>query len=307
MIHPRASVIIPSYNGKDKLIHLLQSLENQTIQDIEIIVIIDGSTDGTLQHIKSVGWMLPGLKLIEQQNRGRAGARNRGAQEATSDLLIFFDDDMILDAHCIEKHIEANASVFNTIFMGQVIEPCTPSDPEIRQYKNYLNISWAKVLAPYKNAVIPRQHTILSAQNMSVSTSVFAALHGFDEWLKDIEDYDLALRAKQKAISIFYLDSALAVHADFFNFQKYAERSKNYLTNRRLAATLKPELYANDPVLMHKDSIIQKAVYSFFKFKCWIYLLDNFNILRFILPEKMRYALYGIILTAHVKNSNSLK
>ena len=299
---PQASVIIPTYNGKDKLMVLLQSLEKQTYTAFEVVVIIDGSTDDTLQKIESKRWNLNDLKLIEQKNTGRAGARNTGAHNAQSPILIFFDDDMIADPTCIEKHVEAHKTITNVIIMGQVIEPSKKSDPEIRKYKDFLNQSWASVLNPYALKEIPSHLTILSAQNMSISSTLFQTLGGFNETLKDIEDYDLALRAKTKNIAVYYLNTAIAVHNDFFNFKKYAGRSKAYFRNRLLAARLNAALYANDPILTHKHSRILQAVYSIFRYSFWLSVLDSFNIFTVFLPKKLRYKLYGIIITAYVHN-----
>lgn len=304
----RASVIIPSYNGKDKLTNLLQSLEKQSVSDIEIIVVIDGSTDGTLQWIQSRNWNLNALRLIEQNNKGRAAARNTGAKEATANLLIFFDDDMIVEASCIQKHITFHSAKHtDCISMGLVTEPAAKDDIEIIQYKDYLNTLWNTSLMQYSQTELPEDLIILSAANFSISKNIFFELRGFDEILKDIEDYDFALRAKLAGIKTCFLNDAVAVHNDSFTFKKYADRSISYLKNRKLAATIKPDLYAKDPILTHKDSTVQKVVYSFFKFPFWIYMLDRLNIMPFILPKRIRYTLYGIVLTGYIKNQYLLK
>jgi glycosyltransferase involved in cell wall biosynthesis len=297
----QASVIIPSFNGKDKVIGLLKSIEKQTVTNVEVLVVIDGSTDGSADALRSTDWKLQ-LRLIEQENKGRAGARNTGAGEAQSELLIFFDDDLMLDPACIEKHISANDLSVKRIVMGQVIEPSSAADTEIKKYKDYLNQSWATVLDPYKQKIFPENLTVLSAQNVSITKSIFNTLEGFDSTLKDIEDYDLALRARSKNIPVFYLDTAIAIHVDFFSFYKYALRSKEYFKNRRLAARFNPELYASDKILTHKNSLLQKGVYRILRFPFWLHILDSANIFRFLLPRQVRYKLYGIIITAFAHN-----
>jgi GT2 family glycosyltransferase len=302
MTAPQASVIVPSYNGKDKVIRLLNSLQLQTCLSFEVVIVLDGSTDGSAEAIKSHDWKFFPLRLIEQENKGRAGARNAGANTAQTDLLIFFDDDMILDTTCVEKHIGLHDCKLRCIVMGQVIEPSSETDNEIKKYKNYLNQCWAKVLEPYKQNYFPENLPLLSAQNFSVSKSIFNELHGFDSTLKDVEDYDLALRARSNNIPIYYLDTAVALHADFFSFYKYALRSKDYLKNRRLAARSNPELYSSDKILTHKNSLLQKKVYRLLRFPFWLKLLDSFNVFRIILPRRLRYKLYGVIITAFVHN-----
>jgi glycosyltransferase involved in cell wall biosynthesis len=69
------SIIIPTFNGKNKLEKLLRSLELQSNKNFEIIIVVDGSTDGTI-GLKANNWDL-NIKWIEETNNGRAGARNR--------------------------------------------------------------------------------------------------------------------------------------------------------------------------------------------------------------------------------------
>lgn len=297
-----ASIIVPSYNGKDKVIKLLKSLEQQTCLTFEVVVVVDGSTDGTAKALKVLDWKLPSLRVIETQNNGRAGARNTGAQEAKYNVLIFFDDDMFIDATCVEQHLLANTFQSKRIVMGQVIEPSSSADNEIKKYKDYLNKSWSKKIDLYKQQNLPTDVTFLSAQNFSISKNLFTELEGFNQNLKDVEDYDLALRAKSKHIPVYYLDTALAIHCDYFSFHKYALRSKDYLKNRMLAAKLNPALYSKDPILTHKNSTIQKIVYPFLKHTFWLTLFDSFNIFTYILPKNLRYKLYGVVITAHIQS-----
>jgi glycosyltransferase involved in cell wall biosynthesis len=302
MTAPLVSVIVPTYNGKEKVITLLHALEKQHVSMFEVLVVIDGSSDNTLQEIESQSWNLHALKLIEQENKGRAGARNTGAAAAASQQLLFFDDDMLPDADCIGHHVAFYKEHATAVAMGRINEPATATDPEIKKYKDYLNTLWSSSLKPYNQQALPKNKTALSAANFSISKQLYASMGGFDEALKDIEDYDFALRIKTKDILVYYLDNAVAIHNDSFTFRKYAQRSKAYLKNRLLAASLKPELYANDPILSHKKSVTQRLVYAIFRYPFWLTMLDSFNICRIFLPEKLRYKLYGVIITAYVHN-----
>ena len=68
MISPQLSIIVPSYNGKDKVIRLLHALEQQTFLSFEVVVVLDGSTDGTAEALNSKPWNIFPLKIIEQKN-----------------------------------------------------------------------------------------------------------------------------------------------------------------------------------------------------------------------------------------------
>ena len=301
MTPPQVSIIVPSYNGKAKVIRLLHSLEQQTFLAFEVIVILDGSTDGTAKAINSTEWNIFPLKIIEQKNNGRASARNMGVTFATTELLIFFDDDMVPEVSCIQKFLSFNPLHKNTIALGQIIETASKEDTEIKKYKDYLNTSWNNNLSAYRDNIIPNNIVVLAAANFSISTFLFNKLNGFDELLEDIEDYDFALRAKVEKIETFYLDTAIALHQDHFTFRKYAERSKAYLKNRIFAVSLKPELYSKDPILKHKHNVLQKCIYFFMKYSFWLTLFDT-NLLAHILPKKLRYKLYGIAITAFIHN-----
>jgi len=87
---PRVSVIIPAYNAERYLGEALDSVMAQTWRDIEVVVVDDGSTDGTQEIVRGYG---PPVRLLEQANAGPAAARNRGVREAEGELVAFLDSD----------------------------------------------------------------------------------------------------------------------------------------------------------------------------------------------------------------------
>lgn len=107
------SVIIPVYNGEKVIKRCLDSIVSQSYKDIEIIVVDDGSVDGTEEAVKNFGG--DKIKYIKQQNRGQGIARNTGISAASGEFLAFVDaDDTICDdmLECMEKAIsESGADV----------------------------------------------------------------------------------------------------------------------------------------------------------------------------------------------------
>src|SRR5688572_25071133 len=87
---PRVAVIIPSYNCQRYIAYTIDSVLNQTLNDLELIVVDDGSTDRTQEIIASYG---SPVRLIAQANAGVCAARNRGIREATSDFICLLDHD----------------------------------------------------------------------------------------------------------------------------------------------------------------------------------------------------------------------
>lgn len=89
---PRVSVIIPTYNCREYISEAIESVFQQTFTDYEIIVVDDGSTDGTESKVAEY---LDRVILLRQENRGPAVARNRGIRAARGELIAFLDGDDI--------------------------------------------------------------------------------------------------------------------------------------------------------------------------------------------------------------------
>lgn len=96
---------MPTYNKAEYLKLTLASFASQSVQDFEIIIIDDGSTDDTKQVIDNYKNLL-NIQYVFQQNKGRSRARNTGLQLAEGDIIIFNDDDRIVPPDYIATHID---------------------------------------------------------------------------------------------------------------------------------------------------------------------------------------------------------
>lgn len=92
------SVVIPTYQQGSTLAETIQSVLNQSRKPDEIIVVIDGSKDGSLSIAESYP-----IKVIEQVNKGLSSARNTGIMNATSEWILFLDSDDVLKPNCLER------------------------------------------------------------------------------------------------------------------------------------------------------------------------------------------------------------
>lgn len=95
---PPLSVILPVYNCEKYVRECLESLQSQTLEGIEVIVVNDGSTDSTSSICRSYRERWPGLRLIEKQNGGLGSARNAGLSVATGEYVGFVDSDDWVEA-----------------------------------------------------------------------------------------------------------------------------------------------------------------------------------------------------------------
>ena len=102
----KVSVVIPCYNVENYLEKCLDSIINQTLKEIEIIVVNDGSTDSTLKILKEYLKKDDRIILIDQKNSGLATSRNNGTDKATGKYIYYIDSDDYLDLTALEELYE---------------------------------------------------------------------------------------------------------------------------------------------------------------------------------------------------------
>ena len=100
---PKVSVIVPVYNVEKYLRQCLDSLVNQTLTDIEIICINDGSTDGSLAILEDYASKDKRIRLISQENQGQGVARNRGIELSSGEYIGFVDPDDWVELNTYEE------------------------------------------------------------------------------------------------------------------------------------------------------------------------------------------------------------
>ena len=93
---PEFSIVVPAFNAEQTVTGAIESVREQTRADWELIVVDDGSADATRAAADAIAATDARVRVVSQANAGSAAARNRGAAEGRSELLVFFDAD---DAH----------------------------------------------------------------------------------------------------------------------------------------------------------------------------------------------------------------
>lgn len=187
----KISVIIPAYNREHTIIKAIKSVLNQTYSIDEVIVVDDCSTDGTGNKVKSVDdervryFALP-------NNLGAGGARNYGVKKARNDIIAFHDSD---DAWLPDK-IEKQMVLLET---GEY-------DLVYGAYRMHLPYNILHIV-PEMNSNLKLQGDIfkdlllgntIGAPTILMKKQVFEEIGGFDETMRSLEDWDLAIRVAKR-------------------------------------------------------------------------------------------------------------
>lgn len=129
-MRPDVSVIIPVFNTQDYVAQAVESVLDQSLGNVEIIAVDDGSTDGSLDVLKSFG---DRIRIITKPNTGQADARNMALEVASGEFVYFMDSDDMIGRdtlkHCVERCREDNLDFvfFDAVSFGADFNPvCSP-------------------------------------------------------------------------------------------------------------------------------------------------------------------------------------
>ena len=215
---PSFSVVIPTFQRRALVRNCVSALcKGEYGGSFEIIVVVDGSTDGTTAALAQLGCSAP-LRVIEQENRGLAQSRNRGAAEATGEILLFLDDDMICQSDLLEQHArsyEVGADAVLGDFPLAV--ECNPE------------FFGGIVAQGQYRAQLPLTPFDVFGGHLSVRRSSFEALGGFDERFTGKgkygnEDIDFGRRLLQR-YRVRHNPKAIAHQTSVVSARKLIERA----------------------------------------------------------------------------------
>lgn len=184
----RVSVIMPAYNVEAFVGDALLSALAQTAGDLEVIVVDDGSTDGTASAVAEIARQDARVRLLQQRNRGLAGARNTALAAARGDMFALLDSDDLWEPEFLAEQLaildrrpDVDIVTGNGLYLGgpadgQPARPYPDSRPE-----------------PDLASIITDERAVFI---MSVfRRRVYDTIGSFDETMRTNEDYDFWLRA----------------------------------------------------------------------------------------------------------------
>lgn len=120
---PKLAVIVPAYNNEEVIRHTLESVAGQSFQDLELIVVNDGSSDQTSQIVKDMAREDPRIRLLDVKNGGPAAARNQGLDLVSPGVewVMFVDSDDALMPEALERLMSKADSQTDLILCGFTI------------------------------------------------------------------------------------------------------------------------------------------------------------------------------------------
>jgi glycosyltransferase involved in cell wall biosynthesis len=185
---PAVSVIMPAYNVAPYVGDAIRSVLAQTFDDLEVVAVDDGSTDGTPREIAVLAETDPRVRLVRQANRGLAGARNTAMRVARGEMFALLDSDDLWEPEFLAEQVgvlaaqpdvdvvTGNGWMFGGARHGELARPCPDSRPD-----------------PDLAAILGDERAVFI---MSVFRRRLYEIVGcFDETLRTNEDYDFWLRA----------------------------------------------------------------------------------------------------------------
>lgn len=209
------SVIVPTYNRRASLSRLLQALGRQTYPAarFEVVVVDDGSTDGTADAVRALDLAYP-LRLLIQENRGPASARNLGVEQADGPVIVFLDDDVEPLPELLAVHGAIHGSRTGQVVVGPMLPPPDwPRPAWIRWEEEKLERQY-QAMKEGRYACTPRQ---FYTGNASLPRSMFLDAGGFNVEFRRAEDVELAWRLAMRGARFRFEPGAQVLH--------YAERS----------------------------------------------------------------------------------
>ena len=219
-----ASVIIPTYNRAEKLRGCLEALSRQTqpAHDFEVIVVVDGSTDETVQMLADLTTPFS-LRVIRQPNSGQPRALNRGVAKAQGRVSIFLDDDIIVVPQFVSEHLRLHGTAGRVVGVGQItLTIPLGADWFARGFAQ----SWRDHYDRFNCGKRQPDWDDCYGGNMSVSRAIFMAVGGNVTDLRRGYDVELAYRLKQYGCSFEYLPKALGNQFESKGFRELSADSE---------------------------------------------------------------------------------
>lgn len=217
MQHPLVSIIIPTFNRLQWISVCLDSIKLQTYPNIETLVIDDGSTDGTVEWLKSQPAYSFARTHIQPKNAGASIARNDGIRLARGELIVFIDSDDAL----LANHIETAVSVFDR-YPNTGLFCCDSTIIGSNGEVLFDGRTWHQIQSQLRNHPLQSGFRSLSDifqfshifPGFTLPKAMFEKIGYFDQSIFPMDDYDLMLRVAGAGHGVYYCHEPLALRRE---------------------------------------------------------------------------------------------
>jgi GT2 family glycosyltransferase len=220
------TIAIASRQRRESLLRLLRALDRQLAtsaearQELRIVVVLDGSTDGSLEAVQSASWSVP-VDVEWQEHSGLAAARNAGLRRAGHGTVLFLDDDLVPASDLVLRHRRALQG-HDGVVVGACLIPASAAAPSVARWFDDLH-EW-RLERPSLD-----QFDKFTSANASGAVATFEAVGGFDESFSDygFEDYELGFRLLDRGVAIRYEPEAVVWHPDVAPLHERIARARS--------------------------------------------------------------------------------
>ncbi len=238
---PTMTVVISTYNRRALVLRLLAALAPQLSGaaggGVDVLVVVDGSTDGTHDAVEHLDYPVP-LRVTTQQNTGLAAARNRGLREARGDVVFFIDDDMVPSDRLVWHHRRAHRRGPARLVAGPCPHPPAGADVALT-IRAYYEERFARLAKAGEISAAPD----FTAANTSGPAGLWRAVGGFEERLQGwgMEDQEICMRLLEAHIPIAFEPKAVAWHHQTRTVGQFCAETRNHGRNLVRVASLHPD------------------------------------------------------------------
>lgn len=257
---PMVSVVIPTFHRPVVLERTLSSIARVTYPGpFEVLVIDDGPSESTKQVVQRMQANFPvsTVQYVAQQNAGAARARNRGAQEARGDVLIFLDDDMLIQADHLDRHVEHLGSSGRKRIVNGDWQFAPEVQEELRRspfgrFRLWLD-DWMRSGIPIERLSDDLlRPSMVTACNLGIRREHFIGLGGFDESFPaaGYEDQELSLRARNAGFDFVYDKRIALSHLDqWLTLDDFSRRVRQGAFTAGIMAQKYPNDFGASPLI----------------------------------------------------------